>query len=259
MANVFAILSAIALAAAAFLAMKNKDAYEKEIKARQTEQDRNVKLTAEHQSLVDDFATAESERKAAQEETVKLTETETEETKKNSALEAQKTTKTGESDANKAKISQFEEQMKEVGNINDLVAKMKLTKEALEGLALDIASGEAKVADMTGEKSRTAAVINNYNIKNTNYSSKRSFFTTTRISAIYPTYGFVTLPIGNSAGVVSGSPLDVVRDGTVVAKLRVSSVEAGRAAAEIVPDSLAPDSTLMVGDRVVPGAEAVAK
>jgi DNA polymerase III epsilon subunit-like protein len=50
--------------------------------------------------------------------------------------------------------------------------------------------------------------------------------------------------------------VDVVRDGEVVAKLRVSSVEAGRAAAEIVPDSLAQDTVLMVGDRVVPSADA---
>jgi hypothetical protein len=98
-------------------------------------------------------------------------------------------------------------------------------------------------------------VIESYRVKDSNYSNKRSFFSSTRISQIFPAYGFVTLPVGNSSGVVSGSPLNVVRDGAVVAKLRVSSVEAGRAAAEIVPDSLAEGTTLMVGDRVVPGGE----
>jgi hypothetical protein len=54
--------------------------------------------------------------------------------------------------------------------------------------------------------------------------------------------------------VISGSTLEVQRDGATIAKLRVRSVEAGRAAAEIIPDSVAQDVTLMVGDKVVPGA-----
>ena len=100
----------------------------------------------------------------------------------------------------------------------------------------------------------TEGVIAAYRATDANYANKRSFFESTRISSIFPAYGFVTLPVGNSAGVVSGSSLDVVRDGEVVARLRVSSVEAGRSAAEIVPDSLAQDTVLMVGDRVVPSA-----
>ena len=259
MANVFAILSAIALAAAAFLAMKNKDAYEKEIGLRQSEQARNAKLTAEYNALVDEFNTTETERKATETETVGLRETETAETKKNNGLEAEKTAKTTESEANAKKIADIEEQLKEIGSIEELVGKLTETKTALEGLALDIAGATAKQADLTSEKTRTEGVINAYNVKNTNYSSKKSFFSSTRISAIYPAYGFVTLPVGGTAGVVSGSPLDVVRDGAVIAKLRVSSVEAGRAAAEIVPDTVAQDTTLMVGDRVVPGSEPVAK
>jgi hypothetical protein len=259
MANVFAILSAIALAAAAFLAMKNKDAYKNEIGLRQQEQARNVKLTAEYNALVDEFNTTETERKSTETETVSLREQETAETKKNNELEAQKDAKDKEAKANQEKIGGIEEQLKEFGSIEELVDKLKGTQEALEGLDLDIASATAKQADLTSEKVRTEGVVNAYNVKNTNYSSKKSFFGSTRISAIYPAYGFVTLPVGGTAGVVSGSALDVVRDGSVVAKLRVSSVEAGRAAAQIVPDTVAEGTTLMVGDRVVPGSEPAAK
>ena len=257
MANVFAILSAIALAAACFLAMKNKDAYATEIKARQTEQDRNAKLTTEFNSVVDEFNTTEAERLGAEKETLVLRETETAETKKNTVLQGEKDAKEAESKKMGETIAAFEEQTKEFGPIEELVAKLQSLKESLGGLDLDIASAEAKTADLTGEKTRTETVMKSYSDKNQSYSNKRSFFAGTRIAAIYPAYGFVTLPIGNSSGVVSGSPLDVVRDGAVVAKLRVSSVEAGRAAAEIVPDSVAQDTTLMVGDRVVPGSEAV--
>lgn len=259
MANVFAILSAIALAAAAFLAMKNKDAYEKEISARKTEQDRLATATAKWNSLVADVESTESERKSTEEETVGLREKETAQTTKNKAVEGDVATKKTQTDANAAKITDFEEKTKEMGNIQELVGVMERTKQEIEEFTLSIASSEAKLADLTSEKTRTEGVIGSYNSKNGNYSNKRSFFTSTRISAIYPAYGFVTLPVGNSSGVVSGSPLDVVRDGAVVGKLRVKSVESGRAAAEIVPDSLAQDSTLMVGDKVVPGSEPAAK
>ena len=255
MANVFAILSAIALAAAAFLAMKNKDAYANEISARQSEQAKLADNNAKHDSLLAEYDETAADRKSTEEETAGLTEKETAQKKTNSDTQASVDTKKAEADGNAAKIAEVEEKLKEVGNIEELVGKMERTKQVLEETALEIASGEAKLADLTSEKTRTEGVIGSYTTKNSNYANKRSFFSSTSVSSIYPAYGFVTLPIGNSSGVISGSSLNVVRDGTVIAKLRVRSVEAGRAAAEIVPDSVSEDTTLMVGDRVVPGAE----
>jgi hypothetical protein len=72
----------------------------------------------------------------------------------------------------------------------------------------------------------------------------------TSIRSIYPTWGFVTLNAGNNAGVTATSTLDVVRDGATIAKLLVTSVESRSASASIIPDSIAQDVTLMVGDRV---------
>ena len=51
---------------------------------------------------------------------------------------------------------------------------------------------------------------------------------------------------------MTNSILDVVRNGSVVAKLMVTAVESGSSSASIIPDSLGEDVTLMVGDRVVP-------
>ncbi|QJE95808.1 hypothetical protein [Luteolibacter luteus] len=259
MANVFAILSAIALAAAAFLAFKNKEAYENEISARKTEQDRLATSTAKHESLVADFDETASTRKTAEEETVGLREKETAETKKNNDVETQVSAKKTEADGNAAKITSIQEQLKEIGDIEGLVGKLQRTKADIEEFDLSIATTEAKLADMTSEKTRTEGVIGGYTVKNSNYSNKHSFFSSTRVGSVYPSYGFVTLPIGNTAGVVSGSTLDVIRGGAVIGKLRVRSVESGRAAAEIIPDSVAQDVTISVGDRVVPGAEAAAK
>ena len=256
MANIFAILTAIALLAAAFLANKNKEAYAKEIDARQREEQRLEKSTARLADLQQQFNETEKERKETEEATVVLREKEAAQQKKNKTVEADIASKKEESESNAAKIAEVEDKLKEVGDIEELVGKVKRTAAEIERLASEIASNEAKLGDLTAEKSRTEGVITAYRNKDSNYSNKRSFFSSTRIGSIFPAYGFVTLPVGNSAGVVSGSSLDVVRDGEVVAKLRVSSVEAGRAAAEIVPDSLAPDTVLMVGDRVVPSADA---
>lgn len=253
MANVFAILSAIALAAACFLAVKNRGAYEQEIHLRQEQEKRLTRGTGEFNDFAAQYQATYDERVATQKENVDLTKTQTDETRKNNGLESEKASKTSESEANAKKISDIEEQLKEIGTIPELIDTIQKLKSSLEGLTLDIASSEAKQADLTGEKGRTEGVIANYGKINEHFAQKQSYFSNTRISAIYPAYGFVTLPIGNTAGVISGSTLQVQRDGATIAKLRVTSVESGRAAAEIVPDSVAADTTLMVGDKVVPG------
>lgn len=256
MANVFAILSAIALAAAAFLAVKNKGEYQKEISARQGEEERLQKSTNKLAALQQEFNDTAAERTATEEETVGLVEKQTAQEAKNKKVEDEIAAKRTETDANATKISAIEDSLKEIGNIEELVGIVKRTAEEIERLKTEIGSNEASLADMLAEKSRTEAVVASYAKENSDYSNQRSFFSSTRISAIYPAYGFVTLPIGNTGGVISGSSLAVIRDGEPVAQLRVSSVEAGRAAAEIVPDSLTQDTVLMVGDRVVPASDA---
>jgi septal ring factor EnvC (AmiA/AmiB activator) len=254
MANVFAILSALALLAAAFLAMKNKEAYITEIDNRKSEQTRLQRSKDTLAALQTEFNDTEKSRKETQEATVGLRETEAAQQKKNKGIEDDIEAKKTLTESNATKIAEIEDQLKEVGDINELVGKVTRTAAEVERLTGEIAANEATLADLQGEKARTEGVIAAYRAKDANYSNQRSFFSSTRIGAIFPAYGFVTLPVGNTSGVVSGSPLDVVRGGEVVAKLRVSSVEAGRSAAEIVPDSLAPDTVLMVGDRVVPSA-----
>ncbi|MCW1922774.1 hypothetical protein OKA05_09445 [Luteolibacter arcticus] len=256
MANVFAILTAIVLAAAAFIASKNRSMYEAEIEARKGEETRLAKSVARFDDLSKQYTSTAADRKSTDETNVSLTEQQAAQQKKNSGLESALAEKQTLADSNAKKISTAEQGLAELGPIDEMVGKIKQTSQDLAQLKDDIASNEARLADLTGEKGRTEGVIASYRTKDSNYSNKRSFFSSTRISSIFPAYGFVTLPVGNSSGVVSGSPLNVVRDGAVVAKLRVSSVEASRAAAEIVPDSLAEGTTLMVGDRVVPAGEA---
>jgi len=73
----------------------------------------------------------------------------------------------------------------------------------------------------------------------------------TSIKTVYANWGFVTLNGGDTQGVVPSSTLDVVRGGEVVAKLKVTTVEPNRAAADIVKGSLKADDFLRSGDKVV--------
>lgn len=256
MANVFAILSAIALAAAAFLAMKNKDAYETEIGERHKAEDKLAKSTARFEALTEDFNQTEKDRKETEAAVASLTGQESGQKKKVQTITAELDGKKKESDTNAAKISEIEKKLEGTGNLKDLVVEIKAVSEELDTLRNQIGSNTAILADLVHEKGRTEGVIGTYRDKNSNFANKVSYFSSARISAIYPAYGFVTLPVGSTSGVVPGSTLNVVRDDTVVAKLRVRSVETGRAAAEIIPDSQVADTTLMVGDRVVPSKEA---
>ena len=80
----------------------------------------------------------------------------------------------------------------------------------------------------------------------------------TSIRAVYNNWGFVTLNDGDKNGVVMNSTLDVVRKGNTVAKLLVTIVEQDSASANIIPGSVAPDTVLMIGDKVVPAKTGVA-
>ena len=50
---------------------------------------------------------------------------------------------------------------------------------------------------------------------------------------------------------MTGSTLNVVRGDQVIGKLKVTAVEAGRASADIVLDSVAAGTTLQIGDMVI--------
>ena len=73
----------------------------------------------------------------------------------------------------------------------------------------------------------------------------------TRVRSVYEGLGFVTLAGGWDLGIVKNSSLDVERDGEVIGKLIVTTVEASTAAADIVPDSVASGDAVRPGDQVV--------
>lgn len=278
MANVFGILTAIVLALAGFVAYKNQVAYKKEIEntgndtekkqwydkgmAGSKEDRKQISAKAELgfqegrlQIAKDTLASTLKKDEEVDAEVVTLTEQETNQTKTNTKLEADLKTKTDKVNANKAKLDEIREKTSKVGNINELAGKLRTLNADLEQLAQDITAADAKLANLTADDVQTVKQIDSLNSKFKTIADNRSLPTlSTRIRSIYPTWGFVTLGTGNLGGVVSNSTLDVVRDGNVIAKLLVTAVERNTASASIIPDSVAKDTTLMVGDKVVPSA-----
>jgi hypothetical protein len=257
MANVFGILTAIVLALAGFVAYKNKIAFETEIANTHTEKEKlkasEVRLDLAKTNLADTIA----KRKGVEEENITLGEQEVAQTKANDDLKSQITTKTATIADNKVKLDDIRDKTSKVGDIKVLASKMKALKAEIEELTQNITSNEAKLANLNNENTQTEGQVKSLNEKFRIISENRSLPTLkTHIRSIYPTWGFVTLGSGNSAGVVTGSTLAVVRDGTTVAKLLVTAVERNSASASIVPDSLAQDTTLMIGDRVLPTEKA---
>jgi hypothetical protein len=252
MQTTLGILTALALAVSAFLGYKNMEQYKDQIQVRQDEESKrdNVLRPKLEKTLKerDDTKTAKEEQQkaaAAKAEEVVAQQKKLDDLKKEIA------SKEDQVREQKASIDALADQLKELGDVSELATKMRRMNEELVQLQSDIDQTTTKLNNLIAEKNRTAGVIASYEEenawRNANLSNPKL---DTRISAIYESYGFVTLPVGNTAGIVGGSSLDVVRDGEVIAKLLVKTVEASTAAAEVIPGSLRADTVLMVGDNI---------
>ena len=260
MANVFGILTAIVLAISAFVAFKNKAAYEANIEKTQTQKKNlaasEIRLT-KAQKVVADLPVAIAGVDA---EVDKLTTAEATQKKANDDLTAKAKEKTSKIASNKESLDDIRAKTEKSGNINELAAKLRVTSAELETLAASIDAATGKLANLTAQNATTDAQVSASKNKFESFASGQSLpEMNTRIRSIYPNWGFVTLASGNNAGIVTNSILNVIRNGETIAKLLVTAVESSSSSASIVPDSMGSDVTLMVGDQVVPGAKAAAK
>ncbi len=254
MSNVFGILTAIVLALSAFVAFKNKEHYRADLDETQSQHQKLKNSEKRLAAAETELAGLPPQITEVDDEVEKLTGDQATQEKANAELTTQVKTKTDKIAADKAQLDAIREKTDKIGNVSELASKMGETNAKIEELKQSIAGSEAKLANLTAQSTAAEAQITSTKSKFEDFSASRSLPTlNTRIRSIYPNWGFVTLGSGNNAGVTNGSTLDVVRNGEVIAKLLVSGVEATTATATIVPDSIADDSTLRVGDRVVPG------
>lgn len=254
MANVFGILTAIVLALSAFVAFKNQAAFQLSLDATK---ERKTELAASNKRLAEDekiLAALPIEIKGVDDEVDQFTAEEFAQKKVNSGLTEQIDEKTKQINADKEQLDAIRAKTEKFGNIKELADKMRRTKDEITALVQSIAENEGKRDNLTAQIGSTDSQIAATKSKFTDFAAGRSLPTVnTRIRSIYPNWGFVTLAAGNNVGVMNNSTLNVIRGDAVIAKLLVTAVEATTASASIVPDSIANDTTLMVGDRVVPG------
>lgn len=256
MANILGIFTAIILAVAAYVAFKNNALFEEEIANRATEE-KSLGQSQERLKIAQaELNRLPIERADVDAQFAAKTEVETGLKDSNDAIKADIEDKTDQIEANTKELDEFREKVAKVGNIRELAPKMKAMRTDLEELTQSIADNEASLANLTARDAATAADAKERKQKLETQSRGESLPSLkTSIRSIYPTWGFVTLNAGNNAGVTATSTLDVVRDGATIAKLLVTSVESRSASASIIPDSIAQDITLMVGDRVVTGSK----
>ena len=71
------------------------------------------------------------------------------------------------------------------------------------------------------------------------------------VVAVDPKWNFVLLDIGADSGVLERGQMKVHRKGKLISKVRIVSVEAKTAIANVLPDWQQPDQTIAAGDSVL--------
>lgn len=255
MAKILGILTAVVLVASVLIGIKNNDRFAQEIEAKDIAL-KELKISQKEfltqqgilNALPIEIAQVESDTVAAlaEEEQLKLD---------NETLKAAIETKKQKIASNTQDLEAARAKLEQAGDINELVSKIKaLTTQSTELDQIVLGKEElltTKTDENTKLETHLARLKSESEIMNRGNSLPSL---KTRIRSIYPSWGFVTLASGFKSGVIGGSPLDVVRDNQVIAKLLVTAVESNSASASIVPNSILEDVTLRVGDQVVPGS-----
>ncbi|MBK1833888.1 hypothetical protein [Roseibacillus ishigakijimensis] len=250
MANAFGIIAALVLAVAAFFGFKNKSALENQRDMLSNEEltlERNKNTFEERKT---ELAGLQDDTTAANEENASLsTELETQ-LATNKKLESDIEDKQSVVETKKAEVEEGEEKLQRFGNLDDL-------KDKLEKLGTDLATLKGEVLLKDTEIETRTALNGSLSTQNAalsevlkRYSEKQSDPNlSARVTRVVTDLGFVILSGGDNAGIVRDSELSVVRDGSVIGKLRVTGTEPSTAAASIIPDSFE-GTTVRVGDQV---------
>ena len=250
--NILGTFAALFLAVSAYFAWENKKQYEEqiatlnfEIGERDAARVKLKKTQGEVAIAKDDLAESEATLATAEED---LDAQENVVADLQSQIEDQKLTLVDVQDS----LKEAEEATAGVGSPEELLADVIRFKIEIAELGAEIASAETQRASLDNTSESLVSQINTTRSTIGLYTKQVSNPTlNTSISNVYGGFGFVTIKGGDSAGIIKGSTLRVVRGNDTVAKLLVTAVEKNQAAANIVPNSLAPDTSVYPGDKVI--------
>ncbi len=251
----FGILTALVLAISTWIGYKNQAEYKKQIQDRikqeglyEKEEKKLQERTAEWLETIKQKEDLIAANKVLTEEIAALES-------KIAEIKAEIARKDAQKKQLEAEVLAANEVMDKVGGVRALVPKIRGLRSDIATLEAEIEAGNTSLSNLKQTKADTQASIeqNEQRVEFETTGKSQPFLSTT-IKTVYSSWGFVTLNGGDVQGVVPGSILSVVRGDDVVAKLKVTTVEPNRAAADIVLDSMAADVILMGGDKVVPEA-----
>ena len=158
-------------------------------------------------------------------------------------------------DAAAKDLGELEQKMKDLGGLDAMVAELKAQEAKRVEYDKQITTAKADIESALARKSSMDKVI--AEIKRINLRQQTGTMAPTfrsRVTAVNPDWGFVTIGAGNGSSVVRQAKLDVVRGSSVVGKVIVTHVSPNSSAAEIVPGSVAPGDSILPGDQVKTGA-----
>jgi len=248
----FGILTALVLAISTWIGLKNKNQYELQISMRQKEEANFARESKTLQNRTSDWETT----KAAKEELLAANEKLSDEISELESNISKLKSEIAKKEADKKRLSRevadAEEIFNKVGGVRALIPKIRGLRTDIATLTEDIATARTNLANLKQTKSDTDGLItkNERRVEH-EVSGKSQPYLSISIKTVYSSWGFVTLNGGEIQGVVPGSTLEVLRDGDVVAKLKVTTVESNRAAADIIMDTLVSGEALRNGDKVV--------
>ena len=249
---IFGGLTAAVLALSIFMGIRNSAEFEEQL-AHREKSERRLKTS---QSDLEDLRSKKAETIASLEssQAEDLVEKENLEAviAEVATLEGNIKEKESTVDSNKAAIATNDELLVDLPDPELLVPQITATKNKIAQLKADIARDGEAIENLKSQVQGVDAQVANKRALVESQSSGKSLATlSTSVKSVYGNWGFVTLNGGNANGVVPDSVLDVLRNGEVVAKLKVTTVEQNRAAADIMVDALPVVATLRSGDRVV--------
>ncbi|SHJ69339.1 hypothetical protein SAMN02745181_2369 [Rubritalea squalenifaciens DSM 18772] len=252
MATLFGTLAAVVLALSLWIGFRNKTEYSAQIEARQTAERKLKTSSEEYERRKSDLNDTIDSKEKVLAENAEQAKQRDELASKVDALQSQLDSLEDQKKSKASEVASQEEIMKDLPDAEVLVPQIKATTNKITQLKSDIVDEKDKIATLESQKETTNSQIAAMQSVNSNIADGKSQPNlSTTISSVYRNWGFVTLNGGDSQGVVPGSTLDVVRNGEVIAKLRVTTVEPNRAAADIIVDDSQPSISLRSGDRVV--------
>ena len=254
MAKILLIISALVIAATAYLGFATKQ----KVDAIQGDLTEKKKATA--QALTDLGKATKSQKKAEEELGVVKADVE--------AKDKELTAKKGEVDTISAALTKTKEELAAAllaastkdpstpntpaADVDQLQRDLQAAKDAKVKAENDLAEAkqvqESLTRQVMDEKSRTTSAqreVMRYKKDITDPG------VTGTILAYNPGWNFVVLSIGDKQSLKAGKEMVVTRDGQMVGKVRVKTVEPTTSIADVIPSSVPKGQSVQPGDRVV--------